>query len=160
MAENQQARNIGDVLSNNSSVRSIYPDGSFLNAFYIRGFQVFNQDVSLDGLYGLLPAQMISPDYAERIELIEGATGLLNGIAPNGSVGGSINVVPKRETDQPFTNVTVDYGSSTQFGTHLDSGRRFGANSAFGARFNGTFRGGDTAVDNQFPATRCCRLRT
>ncbi len=150
MAENQQARNIGDVLSNNSSVRSIYPDGSFLNAFYIRGFQVFNQDVSLDGLYGLLPAQMISPDYAERIELIEGATGLLNGIAPNGSVGGSINVVPKRATDQPFTNVTVDYGSSTQFGTHLDSGRRFGANSAFGARFNGTFRGGDTAVDNQF----------
>ncbi len=150
MAENQQARSLADVLNNNSSVRAVYSGGSYVDEFSIRGLSVLNQDVALDGLYGLLPAQMISPDYAERVEVIEGATGLLNGIAPNGSVGGSINVVPKRAMDRPITNLTFDYGANTQFGTHLDTGRRFGPNGAFGARFNGTFRGGNTAVDDQF----------
>ncbi len=150
MAENQQAHSLADVLNNNSSVRATYSGASYVNEFYIRGFSVLNQDVSLDGLYGILPTQMISPEYTERIEVLEGASGLLNGIAPNGSIGGSINVVPKRATDRPLTNLSFDYGANTQLGTHLDIGRRFGPNGAFGARFNGTFRGGDTAVDNQF----------
>ncbi len=68
---------------------------------------------------------------------------------PGGSVGGTINLVPKRADDQPLTRVSVDWTQRGQLGTHLDIGRRFGENNAFGVRFNGVHRNGDTAVDHQ-----------
>ncbi len=57
--------------------------------------------------------------------------------------------MPKRADDQPLTRVSVDWTQRGQLGTHLDIGRRFGENNAFGVRFNGVYRNGDTAVDHQ-----------
>ncbi|MDV6879828.1 TonB-dependent receptor [Pseudomonas aeruginosa] len=51
--------------------------------------------------------------------------------------------------NQPLTRVSVDWTQRGQLGTHLDIGRRFGENNAFGVRFNGVYRNGDTAVDHQ-----------
>jgi iron complex outermembrane receptor protein len=71
---------------------------------------------------------------------------LLNGIV--GNVGGSINVVPKRAGDTPLIQFTPDYSMDSQFGGHLDVGRRFGDNKEFGVRFNGVYRDGNTTVDH------------
>ncbi len=148
--ENQQAQSLAEVLNNNSSVRSIFAQGSYTDELYIRGFLVFNQDVSLNGLFGVLPFQLINPDFAERIEIQQGPSALLNGMSPGGSVGGTINVVPKRAADIPIFRFTPSYGMNSEFGGHLDAGRRFGADKEWGVRFNASIRGGNTAVKQQY----------
>jgi iron complex outermembrane receptor protein len=72
---------------------------------------------------------------------------MLNGMPPSTAIGGTINVVPKRATDEPITQLTAGYASSSQFSGHADIGRRFGADKQFGVRFNGVLRGGSTPVE-------------
>ncbi|WP_213774033.1 TonB-dependent receptor [Bradyrhizobium sp. dw_78] len=147
--EDQQARSIADVLNNDPSVRSIWSQGSYTDIFYMRGFEVFSDDISLGGVYGVLPREFVSPDIAERVEVLKGPSALLNGLSPTGAIGGSINIVPKRATDDPITRLTTSYSSISQFGTHIDVGRRYGDDKEWGVRFNGTFKDGDTAVNGQ-----------
>jgi iron complex outermembrane receptor protein len=147
--EDQQATSLSGVMNNNPSVRPIFSQGSYTDIFYIRGFSVFSDDTALGGVYGVLPREFVSTDIADRVEILNGPSALLNGISPLGSIGGSINIVPKRATDDSITRVTTSYNSVSNFGTHLDFGRRYGANKEWGVRFNGTIRGGDTAIDGQ-----------
>ncbi|MET1027833.1 MAG: TonB-dependent receptor [Dongiaceae bacterium] len=147
--QDQQARSLGDVIDNDPSVRNIWSSSSYTNQFIIRGFPVFNDDVAFNGLYGLMPRQLISPELAERVEIFKGPNALLNGMSPSGTVGGTINLVSKRATDDPITQLTSTYASDAQFGGQVDVGRRFGPDKEFGLRFNGAYRDGDTAVDHQ-----------
>lgn len=152
LIENQQARSLANVLDNDPSVQ-VGNRGRGTNTagdtFNIRGFQMANSDVSFQGLYGVLPANTISMETVERVEVIKGPNALLNGTSPGGRVGGTINIVPKRATDTPITRLTTTYNSDSQLGTHIDFGRRFGEDNQFGVRFNGVYREGDTAVDDQ-----------
>lgn len=148
--EQQQARSVADLLqANDPSVRVVGGRGDLVDSYTIRGFSVQNADVAFNGLYGLLPFWRVPIEFAERVEVLKGPNALLGGISPGGSVGGTINLVPKRADDQPLTRVSVDWTQRSQLGTHLDIGRRFGENNAFGVRFNGVYRNGDTAVDHQ-----------
>ncbi|MFY3202168.1 TonB-dependent receptor, partial [Achromobacter xylosoxidans] len=56
---------------------------------------------------------------------------------------------PKRAGDVPVASLTATYMSDSQFGGHIDLGRRFGENQQFGIRFNGVYRDGGTAVKQQ-----------
>ena len=150
--ENQNAKTVADVLANDPSVRSTHASGGMLDSFYIRGFPLNEGnfgEVSFDGVFGVAPTFRLFTDYAERVEVIKGPTALLYGISPNSSVGGSINIVPKRAPEIDLTRVTTDYASDLYGGGHLDVSRRFGDQRQFGVRFNGSYRGGDTAIDNQ-----------
>nr|WP_242548585.1 TonB-dependent siderophore receptor [Pseudomonas putida] len=93
--------------------------------------------------------QAAQPEMFERIEVLKGPSALLNGMPPNGSVAGTVNLVPKRAGEQPLTRLTTSYMSDAQLGGHLDVGRRFGQDQQFGVRFNQVYRDGDTAVDGQ-----------
>lgn len=55
----------------------------------------------------------------------------------------------KRAGDEPLTRLTGTYMSDAHFGGHLDLGRRFGENKQFGIRFNGVYRDGETALNDQ-----------
>ncbi|HVJ34052.1 MAG TPA: TonB-dependent receptor [Terriglobia bacterium] len=147
--KNQQARSLADVIDNDPSVRNIWSRSSYADQYMIRGFPVYNDDVALNGLYGILPRQKISAAIAERIEILRGPNALLNGVSPGGSIGGSINLVSKLAGDDPLTELTSTYDSALQFGGEIDLGRRFGADKQFGARFSGVYRDGDTAIDHQ-----------
>jgi iron complex outermembrane receptor protein len=149
LIKNQQARSLSDVVDNDPSVRSISTRDSYTDQYSIRGFPVYNDDVALNGMYGVLPRQKISPEIAERVEVFKGPSALLNGVSPGGTIGGGINIVPKRAEDDPLTEVTATYSSNTQFGTQVDVGRRFGEDNAFGLRFNGSFRDGELSSDDQ-----------
>jgi iron complex outermembrane receptor protein len=146
----QQARTVGDVLLNDASVRQSAGFGNFSQVFTIRGLPLQTDDIAFNGLYGILPRQIITTEALERVELFKGPNAFLNGVAPQGSgIGGSVNLVPKRAEDTPTRSATLDYASDSQVGGHLDLGQRFGEDNRFGARINLAQHGGDTAIDDE-----------
>lgn len=150
LIRNQQARSLGDVVANDPSVRTGFGYGNFSQTFVIRGFQVASDDIGFDGLYGMLPRQLLAPELVNRVEVFKGASAFLNGISPGGSaVGGNINIAPKRAEATPITRIGLDWGSDSQTGGSVDIGRRFGSNDAFGLRVNAVHRDGNTAIDGE-----------
>ncbi|MDF2569066.1 MAG: fcuA 2 [Sporomusa sp.] len=147
--ENLQARTIADVLGNDSSVRFTTSTGHVNENYTIRGFSINFADLGFNGMYGLAPNGHVPTEFIERVELLKGTSALLYGMPPSGSLGGAINLVPKRATDQPINRITTDYTSDSHVGTHLDIGRRFGQDNEWGVRFNGVYRDGNTGVSGQ-----------
>ncbi|MBC3869336.1 TonB-dependent receptor [Undibacterium oligocarboniphilum] len=146
----QQAKSVGDLLTVvDPSVRDVVGRDNLYEAFTIRGFRVTNDDVALNGLYGLLPKHMVSTDALERIELLKGPSALLNGTPPRGSTGGNINVVTKRAGADPLTRLTAEYASDSRFGSHLDLARRLGEDKQIGIRMNVAYRDGRPPIDRQ-----------
>ncbi|OCW28089.1 TonB-dependent receptor [Pseudomonas aylmerensis] len=147
--KNQQARTLGDLIASDPSVRATNPAGGRYEQFTIRGFSLFNSDVAYNGLYGVLPTYTIDMEMADRVDIFKGPTQLINGISPRGSVGGGINVVPKRATDKDINSFTGNWASDSQAGGAVDVGRRFGEDNKFGIRFNGVKQSGDTEWEHQ-----------
>ena len=128
LIEDQQARTLSDVLANDPAVRTAFGFGNFSEVYIIRGFELQGDDVSLNGLYGITPRQLVSTDALERVDVFKGANAFLNGASPNGSaVGGGLNLQLKRADDKPLTRVTIDGETSGTIGAHVDVGRRFGS---------------------------------
>lgn len=123
--------------------------GAWSENYSIRGFASSSSDMTFGGLYGMAPHYRTTPEMFERVEVLKGPSALLNGMPPGGSVGGTVNLVPKRAGDDPLTRLTATYMSDAQFGGHIDIGRRFGENKQFGIRFNGVYRDGEGAVHGQ-----------
>jgi iron complex outermembrane receptor protein len=138
-----------------------FSGGTGIDNFTIRGLGGNNDNVGFGGLFGIAPAAgtIMAPESIERVEVFKGANILLNGLSPaQGASLGFINLVPKRAGDEPLIAFTPDYTMNSQFGGHLDVGRRFGPDKAFGVRFNGVYREGDTPIDNQSQATQLAAL--
>lgn len=153
--EDRQARDITDVIAAaDPTVFSSGMTGIIGENYSIRGFSSNIGDVAFGGLYGISPYYRTSPEMFERIEVLKGPSALLNGMPPGGSVGGSINLVPKRAGEVPLARVTASYMSDSQWGGHIDLGQRFGENKQFGIRVNGVYRDGDGAIDHQKKKTR------
>lgn len=153
--EDQQARTVQDVLSNDPSILTKQDSASDEDqSINIRGFRttLLSGVGSLNGLAGISPLRSPDMDYIERVEVLRGPSALLNGMAASGTAGpgGSFNLVTKQAGDEPLTELTTRYGSRSQLGAHLDVGRRFGAENQFGIRFNGAYRKGYTPVDPIF----------
>jgi outer membrane receptor protein involved in Fe transport len=67
--------------------------GNFQELYVVRGFPIYSDDMSYDGLYGLLPRQYVAAEFLERVEVFRGANTFLNGAAPGGSgIGGEFNL--------------------------------------------------------------------
>jgi iron complex outermembrane receptor protein len=121
LSRNQQSRSVGDVLQNDPAVRVSKGFGNFQELYVIRGFPVYSDDMTYNGLYGILPRQFVASEFLERVEVFHGATAFLNGAAPGGSgVGGAFNLTPKRGRER-----AVDAGHGRYRGRRRAlSGRR------------------------------------
>ncbi len=146
LMENAQARDTADVLVKDPSV-STWMTGNqvFDQSFKIRGFAHYTSDAptSFNGLQGI-DFYQTSPHMLERVELLKGPGAFLNGGI--GAVGGFINYITKRATDDPVTVISGSFMSKSVLGGHVDVGRRFGANKEFGVRVNAFGSGGDGAL--------------
>ena len=150
LARNQQARSVADVLQNDPVVRVAKGFGNFQELYVIRGFPVFSDDMTYNGVYGILPRQYVAAELIERVEVFHGATAFLNGAAPGGSgVGGAFNLVPKRAGNEPLNRLTAGFEPEGQFYGALDLSRRFGEGDDFGVRANLARRYGEGAIDAQ-----------
>lgn len=148
---NQQPQTLGQVLENDPTIRSTTGFGIAGELFVIRGFALAGDDIGYDGLYGIMPRQLIAPELYDSVQVLNGASAFLNGAAPGGTgIGGSVNLMPKRATDRDIQRATVGYTAPEHIGGSFDFGRRFGANGAWGIRLNGAARSGDVSVDDEF----------
>lgn len=147
--ENEQARSVADVAIMDPSVRMSSARSNINEDLTIRGFNVPTADFAFNGMFGLSPYWRAPVETLERVEIIKGPSAALFGMTPGGSVGGVVNLVPKRATDDPITRVTGSVMSDSVFGVHADVGRRFGPDNAFGIRVNAMLRDGDTPIKDQ-----------
>ena len=146
----QQAKSVADVLQNDPVVRAARGFGNFQEVYIIRGFPVYSDDMTYNGIYGILPRQYVAAEFLERVEVFRGANSFLNGAAPGGSgIGGGINLVPKRAPDDPLNRMTVGYESEGHLFGAVDVARRFGQNGETGVRANAVYRDGETSVEGQ-----------
>lgn len=150
LARDQQARSVGDVLQNDPAVRLTKGFGNFQELYVIRGFPVYSDDMTYNGLYGVLPRQYVAAELLERVEVFRGATAFLNGAAPGGSgVGGAVNLVPKRAGDAPLNRLTAGWEGGDQIYAAADLSRRFGPDGDWGLRLNLASRAGEGGVEGE-----------
>lgn len=147
----QQSESVADVLQNDPVVRVAKGFGNFQELYVIRGFPVYSDDMTYNGLYGILPRQYVTAEFLERVEVFRGANAFLNGAAPGGSgLGGSVNVVPKRAGEEPLARLTTGYENQGHWYGSADLSRRFGnEEESTGVRVNLAQRDGEMAIDNQ-----------
>jgi iron complex outermembrane receptor protein len=149
LIEDQQAASVGDVLLNDPAVRVARGFGNFQQVYLVRGLPVFSDDMTYNGLYGLLPRQYLASEFIQRVQVFRGANTFLKGAAPGGSgLGGAVNVVPKRAPNHPLTQVTTGVQSGGQAYAAADVARR-SEDGRYGVRVNAARRDGDTAVDGE-----------
>ncbi|XDF37341.1 TonB-dependent receptor [Paracidovorax avenae] len=151
LIDNQQAATLADVLKNDPSV-TISQSSAISNPgnFIVRGFTANTNSSTYDGVSGMMPWWGAFPaEFIERVEVLKGPNALLNGMSPAGTVGGTVNLVPKRAGDNPLTRLTLGMESDALWTSHLDAGRRFGANGEWGVRFNGSYKNGEGYIDDQ-----------
>lgn len=150
LVRNQQARSVGDVLQNDPAVRVSKGFGNFQELYVIRGFPVYSDDMTYNGLYGILPRQFVAAEFLERVEVFHGATAFLNGAAPGGSgVGGAFNLTPKRAPDSDLNRLTAGLDGESELYLAADLARRFGADGEWGGRLNIARRDGEAGVEGE-----------
>ena len=155
LIQDQQAKSVGDVLLNDPSVRVARGFGNYQDIYYIRGFPAQSDDLSFNGLYGILPRQYVAAEMLERVEVFKGASALLNGGSPGGALGvggglgGTVNLLPKRAPNEPLTQISAGIDGRSQGYAHADIARRFGPDDSTGIRINAVRRDGDTGVRNE-----------
>ncbi|HEX5788186.1 MAG TPA: TonB-dependent siderophore receptor [Woeseiaceae bacterium] len=145
----QQADSVGDVLQNDPVVRVAKGFGNFQEVYVLRGFPAYSDDLTLNGVYGILPRQFVAAELLERVEVFRGANAFINGAAPGGSgVGGTINLVPKRAPAEGVRRVLAGFENDGQARFAADVGDRF-AGDNWGVRFNAAWRDGESSVSGQ-----------
>src|SRR3546814_17017802 len=81
MIKDQQAAIVADIRRNDPGVRNARGFGNFQQVYMVRGFPLFSDDITYNGLYGLLPRQYLASEFIERLDVFRGANAFLNGAA-------------------------------------------------------------------------------
>ena len=146
--QNRQAQTVQDLVADDPSVQNS-AGSSANNLWTIRGMSLDGGDIAYNGIFNVGPRYTNSVDSVERVDVLKGPSALLYGMAPNGSIGGSINLVPKRAKDEPIRRFALSYGNGSQFGQSIDVGERFGKDKEYGVRINVAHRNGSTSFDRE-----------
>lgn len=148
--QNHQATSIGDVIQYDPSVRIARGFGNFQQVYMIRGLPIFSDDMTYNGLYGILPRQYLAAELIERVTVLHGPNAFLNGGAPavSGSLGGAVDTLPKRAPKEKLALISIGTVSDNQYSLTTDLATR-SPDGSLGIRFNGVTNHGNTAVDGE-----------
>lgn len=97
-------------------------------SWFIRGFKSSQQDVQLNGLYGIAPRFYGGIENLDRVDILKGPSALLSGISPGNALGGTVNYITKRATQEPITRAILKWkdgvtSEQIDFGRRTDDGR-------------------------------------
>ncbi|MEO0521113.1 MAG: TonB-dependent siderophore receptor, partial [Cyanobacteria bacterium P01_A01_bin.116] len=114
LIEDRAANSIVEALRTSPGVVSSF-DNSLFNDAIIRGFLA---DFRRNGLTNDVVGNTSGlPNNIERLEILRGPASVLYG---QGSFGGTVNVITKQPTDEPFYSVSATAGNFERFGAGLD----------------------------------------
>lgn len=145
LIENLQAVAPDDLYRVNPVTQLSTPQTRFFTAVTMRGFSSASTK-RIDGIPSTSTFMNVDLEDKERVEVITGLSGFLNGA---GNVGGSLNYVLKRPTPQRFNQITAGLNGGTNAYIHGDFGGPIDAAGKFGYRINVVGQDGDTDVDYQ-----------
>lgn len=148
LMEDQQASTVAEVLKNDASIRMTTNQGHLYENFQIRGFGVHGDEIALNGLYGMAPVSRVPSEMLQSVSVLKGPNALIAGMAPNGGVGGVINITPKQATED-VTKFTTSFQDESYYQQHLDFSRRFGTDKKFGIRTNFVYGEGERNMDGE-----------
>jgi len=146
--EAQQPLKLDQALSYTAGVTGApYGYDSRTNWVFIRGFDASQTGIFLDGLplyQYAFGSFYIDPYQLERVEVLRGPSSTLYG---GGNLGGILNLVSKRPTDQPFREVEAGVNTWGQAYTGFDLGGKIDDAGVWSYRVNGKIAGGGYEVD-------------
>ncbi len=128
LIQNQQARSIVDVAANDPRCATPgRPSATYCGADRSAASRFNSNDMSFGGLLrrGADDCQW-RPTTWSGVEMLKGPSAMLNGMPPFGSVGGAINLVPKRGAGPAAELCDGELPSAGQVGGAVDFARRFG----------------------------------
>lgn len=108
----------------------------------MRGFS--SEKGLLDGLK-MSNAGLNQEDF-EQVEILTGTSGFMYG---PGNVGGRVNYVYKRPTQERLTNITMGNYGGSQYFVHADLGGQIDDKGVFGYRVNIVKQDGETSVEDE-----------
>lgn len=149
LIQDQQARTLDEVLDNATSIRTAGNSYSDADVFNIRGFPSSPFSVLFGGVPGLLGSRRPPVESAARVDVLLGPSALLYNAVGEQSVGGVVNIAPKRADAAPLNRLSASYVSAGSVELQGDVGRRFGPDGMFGVRVNLAGLDGDTPIDTQ-----------
>ncbi|KML65342.1 TonB-dependent receptor [Pectobacterium peruviense] len=145
MINNQQAKNVNDLLKYNASSQMQARGGIDVGRPQSRGMQ---GDVlansRLDGL-NIISTTAFPVEMLERLDVINSLTGALYGPA---SPAGQFNFTQKRPTAQTLNRFTVGYSGKGAAMGHADLGGHLGDENQFGYRINLLHDEGEGSISN------------
>jgi outer membrane receptor for ferric coprogen and ferric-rhodotorulic acid len=145
--DDQNMSTISDVLQNTPGVTAGEVGDGGRN-FYSRGFKIGN--IQYDGVplsrsfYAVGTSYTGSAVYLDRVEVLRGAQGLLEGA---GQPGGSVNLVRKRGQAERAVAVDFKAGSWTHYGVQLDAGGPLNAEGTLRGRMVVDYDSQDSFID-------------
>ncbi|HJV60626.1 MAG TPA: TonB-dependent siderophore receptor [Albitalea sp.] len=134
----EQIRDLGvqrlaDIVRIDPSVSDAYNAEGYWDFLTVRGFVIDNQaNYRRDGL-PINAETSIPLDNKERVEILQGTSGLQAGVS---APGGLVNFVVKRPSEQPIRHAEIAWRQAGSVLGALDLSQRFGAGEAFGVRVN------------------------
>lgn len=144
--KNLQAYSPDEVFKINPVIQFNRPSAQADQAnIYMRGFET--STAARNGLsrQGYNYAHGIIMEEVARVEVLTGLSGFLYGA---GNVGGIVNYVTKRPTQQRLNSITLGNTTGQNLYAHGDFGGRLGTNNAFGYRINAAVQDGETQIKN------------
>ncbi|MDQ7985953.1 TonB-dependent siderophore receptor [Pseudomonas sp. G34] len=131
LIDDQQARLLSDVLSNDASVGEAYAPIGYYENFVVRGFSLnAANSYRLNGR-SLVGEQNVALENKQQVELLKGLSGLQSGVS---EPGGLINYVTKRAENVRSLSVASNQDGERYLAADL--GHWFGAEQQLGLRLN------------------------
>jgi iron complex outermembrane receptor protein len=131
--EDSGARRLADLTHTDPSIADAYNAPGYWDFISVRGFTLDNRfNYRREGLP--VNAETPIPLFnKERVEILKGASGIQAGTS---APGGLVNYVVKRPTQKDLREVRLEVSQRASVLAAADLGGRFGADQAFGYRFN------------------------
>ena len=141
----QGAQGLFDALKNTAGVTRSQVSGSTYDNLSIRGIVVENRgNYRLNGSLPIVNLIDIPLENKEQVEVLKGASSMYYGMVPP---SGIVNFVTKRAGPKPVTSLTTTINDHGGVKTHVDIGRRFGADDSMGIRVNAAASKEETGID-------------
>ncbi|EPF81817.1 TonB-dependent receptor [Acinetobacter rudis] len=146
MIEDQQSTTLAAILKNDPSIRISTNQGHFNENFQVRGFVLHNDDVALNGLYGMSPTSRLPTEFLESVTVLKGPNALVGGMSPTGNVG-AVVIANMKRADRDLNRIGMSFEGESYYKTHFDFARRFGGGDQFGVRVNAAYADGEHIID-------------